>query len=242
MRGDQHVFYTLLSAVILLSPVLSVENIFLLLIFLIAVFIGSLAPDADSADSAIMHGIPGGEGGIRILRRHTVLILPFFGYLIRYMIYFPLSVVLWIFTLGRVKPKHRGVLHSLSGIILISLVVTACLAGALYLLRAQEYFLPVITFGCGIFFGALMHLLEDSCTKGGVYWFYPISEKKLGGTMVSGSRRYLIITAILGAGAAAVYVNDFTDLFPPEMPFAPPVAVLLTSWAIILRLGCSEWS
>jgi len=87
-----------------------------------------------------------------------------------------------------------------------------------------------------------MHLLEDSCTKGGVYWFYPISEKKLGGTMVSGSRRYLIITAILGAGAAAVYVNDFTDLFPPEMPFAPPVAVLLTSWAIILRLGCSEWS
>lgn len=120
MRGEQHVFYSLLSAVIFLPLIAKTGDPLFLLLISIGIFIGSLAPDADAADSAIMHGLSGGRGNIRTLRRHTVLVLPFFGYLIRYFIYFPVSLFVYIVTFGRVKPKHRGLLHSLFGIITAS--------------------------------------------------------------------------------------------------------------------------
>ncbi len=242
MKGELHVFYTLLSAGILLSPVVSVSYIPWIIVFLAAVFIGSLAPDADSADSAIMHGIPGGEGAVRIFRRHTVLFLPFFGYLIRYLIYFPLSGLVWIITLGRVKPKHRGLLHSLFGVFFMSAIVTACLLVILYLLSGWHLsnFGPV--FGAGLFFGSFMHLVEDSCSKSGVYWIFPFSKKKAGGTLLSKSKRNLLVTAVLGIGFAAVYVRDFTQTFPPGIPFAAPVIVLFFSWVIILSISGVKWS
>ncbi|WP_421909719.1 metal-dependent hydrolase [Methanolacinia petrolearia] len=242
MKGEKHVFYTLLSAGVLLSPVVSIENIPFIVIFLIAAFVGSLAPDADSADSSIMHGIPGGNGTVRVVRRHNVLVLPFFGYLIRYLIYFPLSALLWIITLGKVKPKHRGLLHSLFGTFFMSAILTAMLLFILYLLSASDYSQYALLFGAGMFFGAFMHLVEDSCSKSGVYWFFPFSDKKIGGTLLSRGKRNLLITAVLGIGFAAVYVRDFTETFPPQMPFAAPLIVLFFAWAIILKMTGAKWS
>ncbi|MBN1431584.1 MAG: metal-dependent hydrolase [Methanomicrobiaceae archaeon] len=242
MRGEQHVFYTLLSAGILLSPVISVNYIPWIIVFLVAVFIGSLAPDADSADSAIMHGIPGGEGPVRIFRRHTVLFLPVFGYLIRYLIYFPLSLMVWIITLGRVKPKHRGLLHSLFGIFFMSVIVTSCLLIVLYILSAWAFSEFALVFGAGFLFGAFMHLVEDSCSKSGVFWFFPFSKIKMRGLLLLKSKRNLLVTAVLGIGFAAVYVRDFTQTFPPGIPFAASVVVLLFSWVIILSISGVKWS
>ena len=242
MKGEKHVFYTLLSAGILLSPVVSIENIPFIIVFLVAAFVGSLAPDADSADSSIMHGIPGGNGTVRVFRRHTVLFLPFFGYLIRYLIYFPLSAILWIVTIGKLKPKHRGLLHSLFGTFFMSAILTAMLLFIMYLLAALNYSQYALLFGAGMFFGAFMHLVEDSCSKSGVYWFFPFSDKKIGGTLLSRGKRNLLITAVLGIGFATVYVRDFTETFPPQMPFAAPLLVLFFVWAIILKMTGAKWS
>lgn len=242
MRGEQHVFYTLLSAGILISPVVSVDNIPSAFVFLVAAFIGSLAPDADSADSAIMHGIPGGNGAVRIFRRHSVLFLPIFGYPIRYLVYFPLSTILWIITLGRVKPKHRGLLHSLFGIFFMSAIVTGWILGILYLLSAWDFLFFAFIFAAGLFFGALMHLVEDSCSKSGVYWFFPFSNKKAGGSLLSKAKRHLLITAVLGVGFAAVYVPDVTATFPSGMAFAAPLVVLFFSWVIILWMTGTKWN
>lgn len=242
MKGEKHVFYTLLSAGILLSPVVTIENIPFLIVFLFAAFVGSLAPDADSADSSIMHGIPGGNGAVRVVRRHSVLFLPLFGYLIRYLIYFPLSALLWIITLGGVKPKHRGLLHSLFGIFFMSAIVTAILLVTLYLLSELNFSNYALLFGAGMFFGAFMHLVEDSCSKSGVYWFFPFSDKKVGGTLLSRGKRNLLITAVLGIGFAMVYVRDFTEAFPPEIPFGAPLIVLFFGWVIILKMTGARWS
>lgn len=242
MKGEQHVFYTLLSAGILLSPVLSIYNFFWIAAFLLGTFIGSLAPDADSADSAIMHGIPGGNGAARIARRHTVLFLPLFGYLIRYLVYFPLSAVLWIVTLGKVKPKHRGLLHSLFGIFLMSVIVTLWLLLILYVLSAGAFHNYAIVFGAGLLFGAFMHLVEDSCSKSGVFWLFPFSKKKASGTLLSKSRRNLLILSVLGIGFAAAYVPEFTATFPDDIAFTAPFVILFFCWAIILRLTGSGWS
>lgn len=234
MKGEQHIFYTLLSAGILLSPVASIANAAGILVFLAASFVGSLSPDADSADSAIMHGVPGGTGKVRVFRRHTVLFLPLFGYLIRYLVYFPLSAVVLIITLGRVKPKHRGLLHSLFGVFFISVVVTLLFALLLYLFRAGELYGFIPVFWAGFLFGGLMHLVEDSCSKSGVFWLYPFSIAKVSGTLLAGGRRHLLIIAILGVGFAAVYVDEFTALFPQELPWAAPVIVLILAWTAVL--------
>jgi len=98
--------------------------------------IGSLAPDADASDAAILHpGLPGRGTGARGFSRW---ILPFFGYLIRYLIYYPCWAVLRLLFGRRCSLEHRGLLHSFLGVTLITLLTTACLAGFLFLARGMR--------------------------------------------------------------------------------------------------------
>lgn len=188
MQGDQHVLISVLSAGLLLAPWLtSVDPVWTVLL-LTGVFIGSLAPDADAADAAIMHGLRGGRGLLRRLRRHTVLTLPAVGYTIRYLIYYPLSALVWFVTLGRVRPQHRGFLHSIPGIVL----TTGVLIGYLWLLlgwAGYENRAALALFGAGFLAGSFLHLVEDSCTKGGICWWYPLSDRRVSGNIAAGSRR-----------------------------------------------------
>ena len=207
MKGEQHVFYTLLSLAVFLPLILATDRLSPaeLIVFTIGVFVGSLAPDADAADSAIMHGLAGGKGTVRTARRHTVIILPFFGYLIRYLIYYPISALVFIVSLGRIKPKHRGLLHSLFGttvaaaILTIYLRLISDLLLALFLAAdvtaAIDSFLMV--FCAGLLFGAIMHLIEDSCTHEGVYWLFPFGNVKLSGTLTPSSRKNRLIVVVL---------------------------------------------
>jgi inner membrane protein len=188
MQGDQHVLISVLSAGLMLAPWLSAIDPLWTVLLLAGVFIGSLAPDADAADAAIMHGLRGGRGLLRRLRRHTVLTLPAVGYTIRYLIYYPLSALVWFVTLGRVRPQHRGFLHSLFGILL----TTACLIGYLWLILA--YFgvgrpIQLAVFGAGFLAGCLLHLVEDSCTRSGICWWYPLSSRRVRGNIAAGGRR-----------------------------------------------------
>ncbi len=258
MKGEQHVFYTLLSLAVLL-PLLITAGLLLssaaditqdvtqeirdippaseidadtdnkddtadnynytdypkytilsaLIIFTIGTFIGSLAPDADAADSAIMHGLTGGKGTTRTARRHTVIILPFFGYLIRYLIYYPISALAFIVSLGRIKPRHRGLLHSLFGTVTVAVILTIYLWLISDLLLAA-FFAAEITamidsylpaFCAGIIFGAVMHLTEDSCTHSGVYWLFPFGKTKLSGTLTPKSHKNRLIAVLLGTAA-----------------------------------------
>ena len=214
MKGEQHVFYTLLSLAVLLPLILAVlssseHTLTALIVFTIGVFIGSLAPDADAADSAIMHGLAGGKGTVRTARRHTVIILPFFGYLIRYLIYYPISALVYLVSLGRIKPKHRGLLHSLFG------TLTAAVILAIYLRLITDFLLSAIfaaevtaaidsylpAFCAGILFGAVMHLIEDSCTHEGVYWLFPFGSVKLSGNLTPKGRKNWLIVVVLGIAA-----------------------------------------
>ncbi|WP_042706054.1 metal-dependent hydrolase [Methanomicrobium mobile] len=215
MKGEQHVFYTLLSLAVLLPLILAgflssgYTTLTALIVFTAGVFIGSLAPDADAADSAIMHGLAGGKGTVRTARRHTVIILPFFGYLIRYLIYYPISALVFIFSLGRIKPRHRGLLHSLFGTLAAALIlaiylrlITDILLAAIFaaeVTAAIDSYLPA--FCAGILFGAVMHLIEDSCTHEGVYWLFPFSSVKLSGNLTPKGRRNWLIVVTLGIAA-----------------------------------------
>ncbi|EHQ35480.1 metal-dependent hydrolase [Methanoplanus limicola] len=200
MHGEEHVFLSLLSAGIILTPLFGSVDPIIPLVCLIGVFIGSLAPDADAADSSIMHGFLGGRGNLRAVRRHTVIFLPFFGYILRYLVFYPASALVWVFTLGREKPRHRGVMHSLLGAFIAGLAIGLILYGIFVISAGFDAERWIYIFMAGFLFGYLMHLIEDSCSKTGVCWIYPFSKRKLSGNLAAKSFR-MRLSAVIIAGA-----------------------------------------
>ncbi|MDD4300312.1 MAG: metal-dependent hydrolase [Methanomicrobium sp.] len=249
MRGESHVFYSLLSAAILSPVLLRSGDPAVLFLSMAGIFIGSLAPDADAADSAIMHGLLGGSGGLKIFRRHTVLILPFFGYLIRYFVYFPVSALAFLFTFGRIKPKHRGLLHSLFGIMTASFLLFVYLNAAIYLISglilpdldlSAKLFYPLGIFCTGVFAGSFFHLLEDSCTRSGVCWFFPFKNTSVSGDLLPKSRRNWLIVLVLAAFSFIslfFFSGDITgELLIDIMPFL----LFASAWTFVLFISGAE--
>lgn len=202
LRGDQHVLITLFSGGLLLAPHVALLAPAELAVVLFGLFVGSLAPDADATDAAIFHTrVPGLKGVTRRLADVAAGVLPVFGYLIRYGEYYPAAGVFWFFSRGQLKAGHRGVLHSLLGVVLIT-ALTALYVGAALLLLGWSapalLALGVLGFGAG----SLLHLAEDSCTPGGIAWLYPLSGRRVRGRLRTGGRsdsRTRLFATALGA-------------------------------------------
>ena len=201
MRGDQHVLITLFSGGLLIAPHLAVIAPTGIAALLFGLFVGSLAPDADATDAAIFHTrVPGLRGVTRRVADLAGGVLPVFGYLIRYGVYFPVAGVFWLISGGRLRAGHRGVLHSLLGVALCTGLTGLYCALALHLLDWSAptlLALGVAGFGAG----ALLHLAEDSCTPGGIAWLYPLSGRRVRGRLRTGRSdvRTRLFATTLGA-------------------------------------------
>jgi membrane-bound metal-dependent hydrolase YbcI (DUF457 family) len=192
--------------------------------------IGSLAPDADAADAAILH--PGMPGRGPKPRGFSRWILPFFGYLIRYLVYYPAWAVLRILFGRRCGREHRGLLHSLLGVTLTTLLTSAYLALALMLAGGSGYgLLP--PFAAAFLGGSLLHLVQDSCTLTGIRWEYPWSDRAVHGSIRTGSRdiRSPFFAVLLAAGGGMVLAT--TWVLPWLLPYRAGVMslFLLLAWA-----------
>ncbi|WP_292519945.1 metal-dependent hydrolase [Methanoculleus sp.] len=218
MRGDQHVSLSLATAALLIAPSLPVLDPTLIAVLLFGVFVGSLAPDADAIDAAIFNGRIGGvkgKGG-QILNGFAV-VLPIFGYTIRYLIYYPLSLIFSLILRKSYRHRHRGLLHSIPGVGLTTLVLSGYLALILTWLNGPLALLPI--YGSGFFMGCVLHLMEDTCTPGGVAWLYPFSRRRIAGRvrMQRGLEiRPAAFTIVLAAAAAALLVAPFVTTASPE--------------------------
>ncbi|NYT06044.1 MAG: metal-dependent hydrolase [Methanomicrobiales archaeon] len=236
MRGDRHVVLGVFSATLLLAPWLGTLDPGFCLSAVAGVFIGSLAPDADAADAAIFRGFSGGRGLFRRLIRHTVLVLPLVGYVIRYGIYYPVSALLWICTLGTIRPQHRGFLHSLPGAFATTGILL--LYGAL-LFGHMGLSLPLhaIVFGAGFFAGAVLHLLADTCTRGGIAWGFPFVPLRLAGSFPGGSRdrRPEILAGLLGGGTVLFLVAAPLGMLPAAVAPAGAACYAAAIWALFLH-------
>ena len=202
MRGDQHVLITLFSGGLLLAPHIALFAPAEVAVLLFGLFVGSLAPDADATDAAIFHTrVRGLPAPTRRLVNGAAQTLPAFGYVIRYAEYYPAAGVFWLLSRGRLRAGHRGVLHSLLGVALITGLTGLYCALALHLLGWSApalLALGVVGFGAG----ALLHLAEDSCTPGGIAWLYPLSGRRVRGRLRTGGsdpRPRIFATALGGA-------------------------------------------
>lgn len=217
MRGDQHVSLSLATAALLIAPWATAIDPAAIAVLLFGVFVGSLAPDADAVDAAIFNGrIAGAKGKRGQVVNGFAVVLPVFGYTIRYLIYYPLSLVFMLLLRKSYRHRHRGLLHSFSGVGLTALVLSGYLALVLTWLGAPLTLLPI--YGCGFFAGCVLHLMEDTCTPAGVAWFYPFSRRRMAGRVRTQGLlevRPAAFTIVLAAAAAGMLVAPFVTAASP---------------------------
>ncbi len=236
MRGDQHVYISLTTAGLLIAPWLTVLDPALIAVLLFGVFVGSLAPDADAADAAIFHGRIGGVKGKRgQVVNGLAVALPVFGYTIRYLIYYPLSLVFTLILRKSYRHRHRGLLHSLPGVGLTSLLLSGYLAVILTWLGVSLALLPA--FGAAFFTGCILHLVEDTCTPAGVAWLYPFSRRRLAGSVRAWGNleaRPAVFAIILALAAVTVLIAPVvTSATAEELRLLAPLAALLL-WVLFI--------
>jgi membrane-bound metal-dependent hydrolase YbcI (DUF457 family) len=222
MLGRHHITLSVGTVAVVVLPLFMLYPIPVLII-LTGTAIGSLIPDADSPDAAIFHSeVKGLTGGYSNLINVVAILNPVFGFGTKYLIYKPAvrfydSVV---FDEYGIKEDHRGFLHSFLG------VGTATMLTGVYTLSVLV-FLDLLWFtGLGLFLfgylvGALLHLLEDSCTKSGIQWNYPFQSWKLRGEISTTARPEDMayqrgLLTVLGVGSLGMF-------FAPTVTFDIPI-------------------
>lgn len=245
MRGDQHVYLSLTTAGLLIAPFVPVLDPALIVTLLFGVFVGSLAPDADAVDAAIFNGWIGGAKGKRgQVLNGVAVVLPVFGYTIRYLIYYPLSLVFSLILRKSYRHRHRGLLHSLAGVGLTSVILSVYLALILTWLGWSLALLPA--FGVAFFAGCILHLTEDACTPAGVAWLYPFSRRRMAGRIRPWGTfeiRPAAFAAVLALAAAGVFIAPFLTAVSPEVLRCLALAGTLVLWLLFMlvcRVRCER--
>lgn len=186
MLGKDHITLSLFTASVIMMHVLDGNDVGLFLLVIIAVAIGSLAPDVDSPDAAIFHdkvkGLKGNSG--KMINNFIGPLLPIFGFVVKYLIYLP-SVKIIQFLIKKekvsfqykVSEAHRGIFHSFLGAIIV--FITIFMYGSILMFIFPDILSIMIVgiFASAFFFGFSLHLLEDSCTVSGINFTFPMSKK-----------------------------------------------------------------
>jgi membrane-bound metal-dependent hydrolase YbcI (DUF457 family) len=214
----------------------------LVLVVLVGSAVGSLIPDADSPDAAIFHSeVRGLSGGYSNLLNAPGALYPVFGFATKYLIYKP-AVLFYdtiVFDQYEISERHRGFLHSFLGL------GTATVITAIYLAVVQVVLGVVWLIGMGLFLigylsGAVLHLLQDSCTKSGIQWNFPFQSWEIKGRLTTTAKpedmkyqRGLVTVLGTGSGASFLLPVIFSEIPAIIVSLAGLLAVTL-AWAIFV--------
>ena len=165
-----------------------------------AVTVGSLIPDIDKPGSTITRDIAGPFGASRIMSLIGGIGLIFLTNLLKLPLFFLLAGVL---LLVMACLKHRGITHSIFGLILACYTITILQVHPIY----QQYV------GIPIFrpftIGYTAHLIADFCTNRGIAPFYPIIKKRVKMPLVTvrtGSMLDKVVINYLAFGIALFHI------------------------------------
>lgn len=208
MLGRHHVSLSVATVGLVVLPLFTLYPM-LAMVALVGAAIGSLIPDADSPDAAIFHQE---VRGVNDLLNAPGVLYPAFGYVTKFLIYKPVVRFYdtMVFDQYDIGERHRGFLHSLLGLVTLTVLTGLYLLPVLFVLDL----LSII--GLGVFLaaylvGAVLHLIEDSCTKSGIQWNFPFQSWKVRGRLTTTARpedtkyqrRFL---TVLGIGAGAMFI------------------------------------
>ncbi|WP_414838301.1 metal-dependent hydrolase [Candidatus Nanosalina sp. VS9-1] len=240
MLGRQHLMLSVATATVLLIPFIQSYQGFVLVAF-VGTAIGSLIPDVDAADASVFHrhirGLDSEPG--KAVGSFIGPVLPVFGYTTKYMIYRPL---VWLFNLFSVNysfhDSHRSFSHSIIGVFAMTSVTGLYISPVLMYLGF--FSVPhLAVFLSAYAFGALLHMLEDSCTKSGIAWNEPFSSRKLKGDLTTGEdiRKPRILLYMLGGLTVPVFYLSFVSSRGLELFEVSLLSFALVSLAWIIFMA-----
>ncbi len=228
MRGRTHLLLSILSLLVIALPLWADLPPSAWLVILAGILVGSLAPDVDAADSAIFH--------LRMLPRELRGLLWLFGYLLRYLVYYPLSLLFWIVLSRNYRHEHRGLLHTPVGVTLATLLITAY-AAVLSFLFLHSLSTGILLLSVAFWSGCILHLLQDSCTPSGISWGFPLGSARLQGTIRTGDHhdpRPVVYSLVLIGGIAFLYLWRGSTFLPTTVIALP---LLIAAWFFFLVLA-----
>ncbi len=214
----------------------------LVFLMILGVAIGSLVPDADSPDAAIFHekikGVKGDVG--KIVNNWIAPFFPIFGWITKYLIYKPAVFVLgktWLKKYS-IRERHRGFLHSFIGLGMAVLLTGIYLSIILVLLKLFSIH-ALVLFLSAYIVGAMMHLIEDSCTVTGVQFNYPFNDRKLEGKLVTRPDSAMIpslFAGVLSFLCIGLFLAVALDLinYPLWLVTIISFLIMVLIWAIFL--------
>ncbi len=265
MRIDSHIFQIVLIGIIY-TPMFNVLNFSSGVIFLIflGLFCGAIFPDTDCKESRIFkmkqdNSRIGWQSSYKEYKSKKdaqnmynaflffySAILIILGNVFRYILYYPSYFVVFLMNKKWVKEdsvqdEHRGISHTLLGILIASLFFFVLLfLGNLYfkITPTNLLIIPALSF----FIASNLHLLQDSISKWGIKWLYPFNKKRVYGDYSAFNQDSRIIYFVLFLIASAIlifflsnYLKNLPNLFFIGNILLPFVLVGL-SFEVLLKI------
>jgi len=229
MLSKDHIALSIASALLLFGAWLFQEPL-LIAVGLIGVLVGSLLPDTDAPDSRIYY----------------MKIPSLFGNAMDYLV---IPVIKFVFRKKKFdyNPEHRGSLHTVFAVTVYSIAFTVF--GIILLTFHNAFifqdwnlisYLYLLMFTFGLFFGGVLHLMEDSCTKSGIFPLYPYNEWYLKGGISTGNReddrpedfsKALIVLAVISIAGPLVFQ------FNPIHVFLISIVTLIAIWMLFYSIS-----
>ena len=182
----------LVTLLILLSGGFEIFFSYKFIVFYFIVCFATILPDVDSKDSFIKKEYP-------LLSRIL--------YIIIFLINLPIFLIFLLTKKGSWRDffRHRGFFHTIFGAVSVSVL-------GLVLISFIDLNVAILVSGA-LFFGYVAHLIEDSFTKHGVAWFWPLFETKARLPLVTtGTRSELLFNiAILLLSVAMVLLMLYAN-------------------------------
>lgn len=236
MLGRQHLKLTVMTYITLITPFVQ-EYFIQALMGLVGVSIGSLIPDIDSVDAAVFHSNVKGLGSPGIAFNDFIgPVLPLFAYTSKYIIYKPVVHLLNFLTPYTFHERHRSFTHSITGVATLTVMTGLLIYLPLNYTGLSLALLPFFLAAyCG---GALMHMVQDSCTISGIAWNQPFSKFKLKGNLVTGKsvRRPKILLYTL---TGLTVLISYRSLMGNPIEETAKASILLTgiTWSLFMIIS-----
>jgi inner membrane protein len=224
MLSKDHLELSIFSSIILFGWLIF-QNLIVFIAIISGVFIGCLLPDTDIPRSKIdyLEGIAG-----------------FFGMISKKIIN-PLVILIFNFLKYPVTQSHRGITHTFYGVLTYCIVLEIISIPVFVLFGFSEYLIGYSFFVFGLFFGGMLHIVEDSCTQTGVFPFYPVNQKKKYSGNISTYNfkdpRPKFFSLFLIFAAGGVFFSQIFWKNPIEIYIFISFAVFIISWIVIILIS-----
>lgn len=163
MEGKTHLFCTGMVSFALLFAAFKLGYIsfYQSALFFFAALEGALLPDIDAPKSL------GTKLKLAGILKWVAYFAKTIAYITKFFLYIFLKLILWLF--GKWGGRHRGIMHSFAGLIIVGIFWLAIGYAILHQLNSLKYFFDLLLIVLGLMFGYLMHIWQDALTIAGVH-------------------------------------------------------------------------